>query len=53
MLKQALTQAPALWLPDPKNVPTLCPQKKKKKGIALEVLTQTLGILTQKLSPSL
>ena len=27
MLKQALIQAPALWLPDPQKTPTLCPQK--------------------------
>ena len=39
-LKQALIQAPALRLPDPKkSIPNLCPRKR----IALRVLTQRLG----------
>ena len=40
-LKQALTQAPALRLPDPEKTFQLYVHK--KEGIALGVLTQTLG----------
>ena len=40
-LKQALTQAPALRLPDPEKAFQL--NVHEKEGIAVEVLTQTLG----------
>ena len=41
LLKQALTQAPALRLPDPEKAFQLYVHK--KEGIALGVLTQRLG----------
>ena len=40
-LKQALTQVPALRLPDPEKAFQL--NVHEKEGIAVEVLTQTLG----------
>ena len=44
-LKQALTQAPALRLPDPEKASQLYVHK--REGIALGVLTQRLGFETQ------